>query len=143
MSDDLFAQGKNGSLIERVTEIENFGESVSHPLAESLQAFASDKKFDRVPLTKNNWLGDIDNTADRIIAYPVPSADQFTVDVSNLDIESYQLELYSSKGTLVLSSGRVTSVNHTINVSELNSGVYFLKLVSKNVVASKKIQVLR
>jgi hypothetical protein len=53
--------------------------------------------------------------------------------------QNTKIELYNSIGALVLTK-EMSNKNNTINVSELSSGIYFMKVLEENnLVAVKKV----
>ena len=66
-------------------------------------------------------------TLENVIVYPNPTSDQLTIEFNNDDVSS--LEVLSINGTLMFSS-LITSKKETIDVSKLEKGTYFYKLLN-------------
>ena len=77
-----------------------------------------------------------------ISAFPNPSTDNFTL-VFNNDASAAQIELVDITGKIVLSNTLVgNGLNvHTINVSDLTKGMYFLNIISEGHLKSVKLVV--
>jgi hypothetical protein len=65
-------------------------------------------------------------TTDGIKIYPIPAIDNLTINSPNTKI--VKLELYDISGNLILSK----SYTEKLNLREVNSGIYILRLVDKN-----------
>lgn len=75
------------------------------------------------------------NVETGIILYPNPVSDNLNVVLKNLSGEETVFKIINSLGELVYE--KATTNNHTIlNIEHLNSGVYFLSIVSENGVAN-------
>lgn len=86
----------------------------------------------------------INNTSDINITlncsiYPNPTSDQFVIRIDLYKNEEWDYELYSVNGTIIIKDKLQTNIT-TINLSNLNSSVYFLKVTnSKNQMKTFKI----
>jgi hypothetical protein len=73
-----------------------------------------------------------------LLIYPNPTNRLLNISFNSIP-QNTKIELYNSIGALVLSE-TTANKNNTINVSELSSGIYFLKVLEGNkVVAVKKV----
>lgn len=81
----------------------------------------------------------IDNTSLNI--YPNPSNGIVTIEVSNLKSLQSKVYVYNVLGKVVFEKEMVSNSNQIINLSELNDGTYFVKLVSANGILNKKINI--
>ena len=88
------------------------------------------------PLEKN-YDGENDVSAADIEVYPNPAHDFIQVNVTGLS-SVRRVDLYDVSGQLVLSS-----TENTINVSELESGLYFVEILTDNGHATRKITISR
>ncbi|WCO03461.1 T9SS type A sorting domain-containing protein [Psychroserpens ponticola] len=85
-----------------------------------------------------NFNGDCNNLSlddflvGQIQIFPNPTSD--TITIQNLNGQSFYFELYDVSGKKLMK----TKLN-TIDVSNLNSGLYFLKMVSNSVILTKKV----
>ena len=83
-----------------------------------------------------------ENTADDIDIYPNPAHDFIKIDVgandylSKLSVQC--IDIYDITGKLM-----ITSIETEINVSELESGIYFVNILTDKGIATKKISILR
>lgn len=68
--------------------------------------------------------------------YPNPTNGEFIIE--NLDSNPIRIELYSSNGQLIEQFDFKLSVNR-INISDLNNGLYFIKLITERNSTIKKI----
>ena len=62
--------------------------------------------------------------------YPNPTQDNITF--SNKSFENLSIEIYSTIGTLVIKDVSLANKTNTINLSKLERGIYFVKLLDKN-----------
>ncbi|WP_046755697.1 T9SS type A sorting domain-containing protein [Kordia jejudonensis] len=71
--------------------------------------------------------------------YPVPFTNQFTIDTQNDQIS--KLELYGITGRLVFNEGNINSNQKTINLPNLKTGVYFVKVYNTagNIILQEKV----
>ena len=85
----------------------------------------------------NSVLIDCDNPNDTLLApfevyiSPNPAASQLQVRIPTAEDMLYSYYLISSQG-LILSQGEISSPVQTIEIDQLRSGMYFLKVVSPN-----------
>ncbi len=70
--------------------------------------------------------------------YPNPSSDDVYVDLSNISGKQIIMELYSASGELIKQLDAVADVN-TINMSDLNQGIYILRIGADDQQFMKKI----
>ena len=71
---------------------------------------------------------------------------EITIEISSVSNNKGILYLFDIKGELILSKdlGKNPSINRlTLDVSELNSGIYVLKIQSKNEIQYQKIQIIK
>jgi predicted outer membrane repeat protein len=69
----------------------------------------------------------------RINAYPVPAKDHFTISPETLEAANYTVRLYDNKGALKKTENMNTEQgNLIVPVSDLEPGIYVLKLIAQN-----------
>lgn len=94
-------------------------------------------------------LGDGDNeevkvvSEDNLIIYPNPANQVVTLHLNGQGHEMERVMLYSMTGSLVYDSGKMTSKRMMVDVSNLISGVYTVRVLANGKVLSKKIEVIR
>ena len=77
----------------------------------------------------------------KISIFPNPAKEKITIKTNFK--EHYHVNIYSFSGKLVSSHKEIMSKKYTINTSELNSGIYFIQVISqKGKIFTKKIIVL-
>ena len=92
-----------------------------------------------VTIILNNCLGVDENGVDAMIVFPNPVLDVVTI--QNLNIEGDAvIELLDVNGKLVLSN-QVANLtgNYTIDMSNVESGVYFIKVTSDSAVQKTRV----
>ena len=70
--------------------------------------------------------------------YPNPANDFITIDIKNQNIAKLEAAIYNIMGQSVYSA-TINTLNTKINISNLDDGIYFLKLTGKNLYATEKI----
>ncbi len=85
----------------------------------------------------------INNTS--INVFPNPSSEEITIDVSGFTSQDITVEIYDSKGVLILKKEKNILSNKllTENVSTLPSGVYLLKITGEENWSTQKIVVTK
>jgi len=81
----------------------------------------------------------INKLEDWINIYPNPASSKINIQLKNLSYQNSQLYLYNSTGSLIFSRP-LTSENDYLEISR--NGIYFLKVVSGNIILNKKIVVV-
>jgi hypothetical protein len=61
--------------------------------------------------------------------YPMPATDFINIEITPVDTDRLILELYNNSGVKVLSTVTVYQPVMQVNVSDIPSGIYFLKVV--------------
>ena len=84
-----------------------------------------------------DYQGVNENIVDNVVVYPNPAYDYIIVGANN-DSPVRRIDIYDVTGKLMISS-----VEKEINVSELESGMYFVRVLTDNGVVSKKITIVR
>ena len=84
-----------------------------------------------------DYQGVDENFADNVTVYPNPANDIIIVGANN-DLPVQSVDIYDITGKLMISSTETE-----INVSELESGMYFVNILTEKGVVTKKITVLR
>ncbi len=102
---------------------------------------AGNLNADEVPLIIHNELiAGLEETEDADIAvYPNPARTTLTVE-ANETIR--QIRLLDVSGQ-VIKLIEVNALNHNINVEDLNTGIYFVEMLTAKGVVTKKVQILR
>lgn len=90
------------------------------------------------PLKSNNTL--ISENTELISIYPNPFKEKCIIDAKKIS-KPYNLEIYSSKGELILEKQNLNDNTMEINNIKLNSGIYFLKITDndKKIITTKMI----
>ncbi|GAA3605273.1 family 16 glycosylhydrolase [Flavivirga amylovorans] len=89
--------------------------------------------IDYVRVYQNNILNIGENSKQEFKIYPNPISDIINIkEIRDID----KIEIYNLIGNLVIGKEKP---NHTINISNINSGIYLLKIYSDNDVTIKKI----
>ncbi len=84
------------------------------------------------------------NDSGVISVYPQPAKDNLNIDIKVSNNDENRLDLYDIQGKVLLSTVvNQNSDNVSLDVSELNSGIYFVKVQSKNNLHTKKIQIIK
>ena len=79
-----------------------------------------------------------------ISVFPQPVKNKLNIRVNLPKNEMYILDLYNSQGKELLSKLlNKNSVNLNLDVSDYKSGIYFIKIYSKNYLHTKKVQIIR
>jgi hypothetical protein len=86
------------------------------------------------------YLSTIDNKIDSAISiYPNPAFSNITLELDNRASRiSTHLSIYNIEGKLLIKNDLVGAIT-TVNVSELNNGIYIIKIISLDNVLVKKI----
>lgn len=86
-----------------------------------------------------DYQGVDENIVDNVTVYPNPAKDCIRIDVETQSIASVQrIDLYDITGQIVISSNETE-----INVSELESGMYFVNIVTDKGIVTKKVTIVR
>ena len=101
--------------------------------------FLDDFNLSSTPL----FVNDI-NESNLISAFPQPAKNNLSIQVKLNNNEVNTLDLYNSHGKILLSTVlNKNSENINLDVSEFKSGIYFIKVHSKNNLYTKKVQIIR
>ncbi len=84
-----------------------------------------------------DYQGVDENFVDDIAVYPNP-ANNYIIVETTFTLSLQRVDLYDVTGQLMISS-----TDHEINVSELESGIYFVNILTEKGVVTKKISVVR
>lgn len=60
--------------------------------------------------------------------YPNPAIDELNIQLAETTT-NYKVSIYNTLGVLVFESTNQSNANSTINISQLNSGIYFVKII--------------
>jgi hypothetical protein len=81
------------------------------------------------------------NLSEALTVSPNPASDAVNIDLSKIGVEAgATAKLTSTTGVVVMETA-VTEENFSMNVSNLNEGIYILQITSGNKVATKKVVV--
>jgi len=84
------------------------------------------------------------NESSLISVFPQPAKNKLNIKINLNNIEVYTLDLYNSQGKILLSTLlNKNSENINLDVSQFKSGIYFIKVHSKNNLYTKKVQIIR
>ena len=72
-----------------------------------------------------------------VTLYPNPAVSSVTVDMSNVNAEILRFDIYDITGSII-STYRVNSVKQSLDISNLNSGMYYLNIVMEDISYSKR-----
>jgi len=101
--------------------------------------FLDDFNVSSVPLDVHEM-----NDSGVISVYPQPARDNLNIDIKLSNNDENRLDLYDIQGKVLLSTVvNQNSDNVSLDVSELNSGIYFIKIQSKNDLHTKKVQIIK
>lgn len=78
----------------------------------------------------NASVGDV-TTLVSVTAYPNPARNVLNIDISNSNSNNYQYAIYAISGA-VTATGNMTNSINSIDISDLQSGVHFLKVTDGN-----------
>jgi hypothetical protein len=83
------------------------------------------------------------NEADMLKVYPNPASSELNISLSAVETGNVNVMLMNALGKVVYKTSLNTSgkLNHTINVSSLNEGVYFLSLEGKTTNITRKVTI--
>lgn len=101
---------------------------------------------DSKPYQSNNvriyytHVGIMDISQKKLNIYPNPTSGIVTIDLPSEKLENSIIEVYTLAGSKVLSQ-RINSVSDQINLQELKSGTYILRLNKEGIIYSEKIQI--
>jgi len=101
--------------------------------------FLDDFNLSSTPLLINEL-----NELNIISVFPQPAKNKLNIKVNLNNNEEYTLDLYNSQGKIVLSTvlnKNTEKIN--LDVSQFKSGIYFIKVHSKNNLYTKKVQIIR
>ena len=101
--------------------------------------FLDDFNLSSTPLLTNEI-----NESNLINVFPQPAKNSLSIQVKLNNSEISTLDLYNSQGK-ILSSNVLNKNDENINldVSQFKSGIYFIKVHSKNNLYTKKVQIIR
>jgi hypothetical protein len=99
--------------------------------------FLDDFHVSSAPLAINN-ISDNDN----ITIYLQPVTNTLNIDIKRNNKEINKLQLFDIKGCLLLSQS-INQDNISLDVSGFDSGIYFVKVQSKNHLYTKKVQIIK
>ena len=84
------------------------------------------------------------NDSEVINVYPQPAIDNLNIDIKLSNNDVNRLDLYDIRGKVLLSTVvNQNSNNVSLDVSGLNSGIYFVKVQSKDNLYTKKVQIIK
>ena len=93
------------------------------------------------PLSQINGIEEI-NQNNNITLYPNPASDIVTLNISNLNNNNGEINIYNVIGVLVRSE--ILKQNHQlINIDDLSNGIYMLTIKSKDYNATQKLLIQR
>ena len=137
----ILLHSRDGNLFSKLDKINGAGNS-SHELEYSLVHADPEPGHNYYQLQQIDYDGTstvsdiivINNDGNKNIVryiYPNPSSGQFSVQLSNLKVREFQVEVLDLPGNLVYTTPAVLLKNKStlsINLQHLNDGVYFLKI---------------
>jgi acetoacetate decarboxylase len=81
----------------------------------------------------------LNTEAKNVIIYPNPAYDEINVNLENSDSVNSKMSIYAMDGKLV-QNNTLTSQSNTVNISNLNSGYYIIKIMNdKGTVSTHKL----
>ena len=102
----------------------------------------SEIKLDSVDVKYVSTVGINESPKVEFSVYPNPATDHVNVFVSGIDNQNYTVEIYSVVGKKVISQNILEGTNK-LDVSALNSGVYFYSVLRNNELIETKKLVIR
>ena len=101
--------------------------------------FLDDFNLSSAPLLINEI-----NKSNLISVFPQPAKNSLNIQVKLNNNEINTLDIYNSQGKILLSNVlNKNSENINLDVSQFKSGIYFIKVHSKNNLYTKKVQIIR
>ena len=101
--------------------------------------FLDDFNLSSAPLLINDI-----NESNLISVFPQPAKNNLSIQVNLNNNEVYTLDFYNSQGKILLSTVlNKNTENINLDVSQFKSGIYFIKVHSKNNLYTKKVQIIR
>jgi hypothetical protein len=101
--------------------------------------FLDDFNLSSTPLLFNEI-----NESNLISVFPQPAKNSLNIQVKLNNNEINTLDLYNSQGKILLSNVlNKNSENINLDVSQFKSGIYFIKVHSKNNLYTKKVQIIK
>ena len=101
--------------------------------------FLDDFNLSSTPLLINEI-----NESNLISVFPQPAKNSLNIKVNLNNNEINTLDIYNSQGKILLSNVlNKNSENINLDVSQFKSGIYFIKVHSKNNLYTKKVQIIR
>ena len=79
-----------------------------------------------------------DFASEYITVYPNPTKDKFTINTNSQELIGSKIELYNSFGKLIF-VGTIHNINTTVDLSGYTGGIYFMKIINKQTIITKKI----
>lgn len=76
--------------------------------------------------------------SDYITVYPNPTRDKFTINSNRQDLIGSKIELYNSFGKLIFAE-TIHNTSITVDLSRYTEGMYFVKIINKQTIITKKI----
>ena len=77
-----------------------------------------------------------------VTLYPNPAVSSVTIDMSNVNAEVLRFDIYDITGSII-NTYRADSVKQSLDISTLNSGMYYLNIVMDEISYSKRFFVLK
>ncbi|MCC6372814.1 MAG: aryl-sulfate sulfotransferase [Bacteroidia bacterium] len=122
-----YAPTQNGNYLVRITDANNCG-----------YYYSGSYKFSNG--TSTNITNVLNNPSAFFKVYPNPTNGILSLDVKDLDIANLTLKVYDQSGRLLMQA----SQTQTLNLSELNSGLYLLNISTENGISvNKKITLVK
>jgi len=101
--------------------------------------FLDDFNLSSAPLLINDI-----NESNLISVFPQPAKNNLSIQVNLNNNEVYTLDFYNIQGKILLSTVlNKNTENINLDVSQFKSGIYFIKVHSKNNLYTKKVQIIR
>lgn len=103
---------------------------------EGIEFVTSGFKLDNISIQKEslNGINSVQNIKNAITVSPNPVVDKFTI---TSIIKGFNIEIYNAMGMIIRQLSNISS--QEINVSELPSGIYFIKISFSNQIYNQKI----
>src|SRR5690554_1595826 len=97
-----------------------------------------------IKLVKSNISSTEDFLKEKINVYPNPAKDILNIDLSDeLLSNPLSYALYDLLGKQIANGSLAVSQNHPINVSNLATGVYLLKITDQNTQVSQQFKIIK
>lgn len=122
---------------EKDPELITFNPGIDDQVADIIRNTTKNLVYDS--LSKWSFLPNADDTLSieqfdqaQIKLYPNPVFDELTIELTNLNVETIDVCIYNSIGILVKNYAGKSNLKETIDVSDLDNGIYLVRVKNNN-----------